>query len=174
MINISTHDLIQNQKIEHATAAGFLQLYNQEKGTDFEISHHLSLDNKTPDFKCRNSSNQVLFLEVTLTQDRPDDIPALLGRKQHLSVEYSRTRPARSINEAKYSLIETIRKKSFKNYGENTYLLIRDTSPVDWSWEYEIADIEKEIKDIPLFFNKDIWMLNFFKTKIYKITYQPE
>ncbi len=71
---------IVNEKrmIEADTAEGFLRLYNLEKGSAFRVVRY----GDSPDVECADSGGRKLNLEITLTEDRPRDIQALLGRSE--------------------------------------------------------------------------------------------
>ena len=73
----------EKERIEKATAEGFLRLYNGYYRTTFEI---VELSD-APDVRCQDSDENELNLEITLTQDRDKDIQALLGRSDHKSIQ---------------------------------------------------------------------------------------
>ncbi|HYA41733.1 MAG TPA: hypothetical protein VEF34_10540 [Syntrophobacteraceae bacterium] len=73
----------EKERIEKGTAEGFLPLYNLRMGTSFSIIEH----SDAPDFHCADEAGNTLNLEVTLTEDRPGDIQANLGRSDHKSLE---------------------------------------------------------------------------------------
>lgn len=59
----------ETEKIEKGTAEGFLALYNQHFGTDFETVEV----SDAPDVRCADSHGNRLNIEVTATEDRPGD-----------------------------------------------------------------------------------------------------
>lgn len=167
----------EKKKIEHETARGFLKLYNARFGTDFEI---VELQD-APDVKCRDSKGNQLNLEITLTQDRPRDIQALLGRSSHRGVEALRARNktvAEGKEEAQFSslsdnvldqVVKRINEKLSKRYGPNTALVVRDTSGVDWDWDDAIGEVANKLDLKRTQFDKGIWIVNVSKTKLYRV-----
>jgi hypothetical protein len=75
----------EDQQIERATAEGFLLLFNQQFGADYEIVEI----GDTPDVRCQDPNGRALNLEITLTEDRQRDIQAALGRSDHRNAENS-------------------------------------------------------------------------------------
>src|SRR6267143_802335 len=67
--------------IERATAEGFLSLYNKERGSTLKIIRMAN----APDVICQDDQGKTLNLEITLTEDRPGDILARLGRSEQRS-----------------------------------------------------------------------------------------
>ena len=68
----------EKERIEKATAEGFLQLFNGHYNTTFDI---VKLTD-APDVRCQDANGDTLNLEITLTQDQDQDIQALLGRSK--------------------------------------------------------------------------------------------
>jgi len=73
----------EKQKIEQASAEGFIELFNQQFGTDYQI---VELGD-APDVRCQDSKGTKLNLEITLTEDRDLDIKAILGKSSHRSTK---------------------------------------------------------------------------------------
>jgi hypothetical protein len=73
----------EKEEIERAIAGPFISLYNTEMNTAFEIVEH----SDAPDVRCRDSRGDTLNIEITLTEDQPRDVQALLGRSNHRSLE---------------------------------------------------------------------------------------
>lgn len=72
--------------------------------------------------------------EITLTEDRPNDIKAALGRSDHRSPEiFHKEHPRASSLQGNVVCMITSRisAKLKKDYGPNTALVIRDSSPGD-------------------------------------------
>lgn len=166
-----------NRLIEIHSAVSFLQLYNEWMNTQFTIS----LWEDHPDFVCVDQNGHQLNLEITLTQDRNGDIPALLGASDSRKPENVIGKPGSCLHgNVLDSLIEVIAKKLNKRYGDNTVLVILDSSPLGWDWDFTYDDIKTRIDSI-LFssniqkekiqtpFERGIWILNDTKTKIYPI-----
>lgn len=150
-------DKISDEKkaIEEVTAHAFLELYNKEMGTSFfiiEISEN-------PDIRCQDREGNKLNLEITLTEDNPKDIQALLGRSNHKSPERLKNHLA-NVEAGKENIldrvsclqrnvldmiIERIQKKFDKDYGHNVALVIRDTSGVGWDWNLVGDDIKNRL-----------------------------
>ena len=63
----------EKEKIEIATADAFIHLYNVEMNSSFEVVEYAD----APDIRCKDSSENTLNLEITLTEDRAGDIPAV-------------------------------------------------------------------------------------------------
>ena len=167
----------EKKEIEQSTAEGFLKLFNARFGSDFKI---VNLGD-APDVRCQDSRGNELNIEITLTEDRPRDIQASLGRSSHRGVEALREQN-KKVSEGKAEprlsmvsgnvldqALERIKKKLQNSYGPNTALVVRDTSGVDWDWDLVIGELEKklELKRNP--FDKGIWVLNRFKTKLYPV-----
>ncbi len=167
--------MIEKKEIEKATAKAFISLYNNLFGTSFYIKEY----GDAPDIQCEDSKNGgILNLEIVLTQDRPGDIMALLGRSSHKSIEDLKTSSNKNETLASFNClqenvvencIEVIKRKMKNNYGPNTALVVRDTSPLDWNWEIVINEIRKEIESINNNFDKGIWIISSSKDKLYRI-----
>jgi len=65
----------EKEKIEKATVDAFVKLFNEREKKDYVVEKY----SDAPDATCRNSSGQVMQVEVTLTEDRPGDLPWMLG-----------------------------------------------------------------------------------------------
>ncbi len=165
--------------IEQATAEGFLRIYNKETGGTFTIVRVAD----SPDVECRDEQGNLLNLEITLTEDRPGDIAAALGRSDQRSPEALREH-LQLVREGKAHPLDRtstlsgnvaaamearIRAKLQKRYGANTALVIRDTTGVDWDWDFEIPDIQKNLADIKNPFDKGVWILNRSKDRLFQV-----
>lgn len=167
----------EKQGIERASAEGFLLLFNRHFGTDYRI---LEVGD-VPDVRCQNSKGEELNLEITLTEDRPRDIKASLGRSNHRSIEalaehnkrVAEGKEKSQFNSLSGNVLEQathrINKKLLKSYGPNTALVVRDTSGVDWNWELVIEELKEKTKSQRSPFDKGIWILNLDKTKLYQV-----
>jgi hypothetical protein len=169
--------MTEKEKIEKATAEGFLELYNGHFNTTFSIFEL----GDAPDIKCRDNEGNELNIEVTLTEDNPRDIQASLGRSEHKSLEALKKHNqnvAAGLEKPQFSSLsgnvleqvaKRINEKLLKRYGANTALVVRDTSGVDWEWDTVIDELigKINIKNNP--FNMGIWILNLAKTTLYKV-----
>ena len=172
----------EKKAIERATAEAFIQHYNTIEGTFYQIIEH----SDHPDFRCKDDSGQELLLEVTLTEDRPQDIAAALGRSNHRSVEALRNHLLKvrrgeanplgfaiSLADVSRILVTRILKKKDKAYGSNTALVVRDASPLDWPWDQVIDEIKNKLEphreDLKKHFDKGIWIVSYGKDKLFKL-----
>ena len=125
----------EKQAIERATAEAFLSVYNSE----FEASYKVVEYSDAPDVLCKDKSGRKLKLEITLTEDREGDIPALLGRSEARSFEAQKVR-LKDVEDGKASpleladcleenvsdmILQRIQAKLSKDYGPDTALIIR-------------------------------------------------
>lgn len=167
----------ETEKIEKGTAEGFLALYNQHFGTDFETVEV----SDAPDVRCADSHGNRLNIEVTATEDRPGDIQALLQRSQSRSPEALQAhldRVARGEEPLEFSslsdevldhLVERIQHKMKKDYGQDVALVVRDTSGVDWEWNEVAPAIAARIDSRHNPFQRGIWVLSRTKDRLFKI-----
>ncbi len=135
MAEIDPDNLTEKERSELATANSFLQLYNALKGTRYESEEVPD----TPDVRCRDrESQEVLDLEITLLEDRPDDIAYVLGRVE-IADELSIARVIDFRKDVIPRLIERLEDKLLSDYGDRTALLIRQVGPIwtasDWHRE---------------------------------------
>lgn len=167
----------EKQRIEQASAEGFLLLYNRRYCADYRI---VELGD-APDVRCQSSSGEELNLEITLTEDRPRDIQASLGRSNHKSVEAlaeHNKKVAEGKEKPQFSSLsenvlaqaaDRINEKLVKSYGPNTALVVRDTSVLDWDWDSAIEELKGKTKSKKSPFTKGIWILNYAKTQLYQV-----
>lgn len=167
----------EKQRIERATAEGFLLIFNRHFGTDYRI---VELGD-APDVRCQSSKGDELNLEITMTEDRPRDIQASLGRSNHRSVEAlaeHNKRVAEGKEKPQFSSLsgnvltqaaDRINEKLIKSYGQNTALVVRDTSGVDWDWDFVMEELKEKTKSERNPFDKGVWILNRAKTKLYQV-----
>jgi len=151
------------EAIEIFTAQGFLDLYNNKHGTNFEIKEQRD----APDIHCRNSDGKDLFLEITLTQDYEGDAPVMLGQKTERIPHKFTSMKDEVVENLKAALYEKLK----KDYGNSVALVIRDISGVDWDWNLELPSINYWLRSLPLKnpYDMGIWIINNDKTKIYRI-----
>jgi len=106
--------------IEKATADAFVELYNYTMGTYFYIVEYSDV----PDIRCKDKFGDELNLEITLTEDRPKDIQAILGRSDHKSLE-NRRKHVEEVNAGKADPLEGVSNL----YGNVTEMLISRIKP---------------------------------------------
>ncbi len=171
--------MTEKEAIELETAEKFIDLYNSQMGTSFSIVKH----SDAPDFYCQDKEGTELKIEITLTEDRPGDIQALLGRSDARSPEAMK-RHNEAVERGEESIFESvsclqdnvsqmaknrIQPKLDKDYGPNTALVVRDVSPLGWSWETVLDDLASsfDLRNNP--FDKGIWLIAFSSNKIFRI-----
>ncbi len=169
----------EKEAIEKATADAFVELYNSKMGTSFSIVEY----SDSPDIRCKDKYGNILNLEITLTEDRPKDIQAALGRsdhrsvnslKQHLKeVKAGRSNPLDRASclqgNVKRMIVSRIQSKLKKDYGSNVALVIRDSSPLDWAWDAVTDEIVDHLNLDQNPFDKGIWLISYSKNRIYRI-----
>jgi len=158
MSNIDPRNLNEKQRIELATAISFLDLYNEAHASQLKV---IKLSD-TPDVICRDiSSNELLDLEITLLEDREDDIRYLLG-KVNIEDELSISRVIDFERDAIPRLIQRLEDKLLSSYGENTALVIRQVGPLwtvaDWQ-RHGPTIISKVLKGKESNYGKGVWIL---------------
>lgn len=143
------------EQIEVATAEKFLLTYNNKFNTNFEI-YELS---DAPDIKCKDTqTNEELALEITLYEDLKGEISYLLGRRKEQPTSKITGKTSRQFEgDSLPILIEVFKKKLAKDYGKNVALVVRQVSPVPWT--YDIEYIKRNIKLLNNPFDKGIWIL---------------
>jgi len=169
--------LSEKQRIEKATAEGFLRLFNDTNKTTYRVVELAD----SPDVRCRDDHGNTLNLEITLTQDQEKDIQAALGRSDHLSLESLRQElalvqqgkrklsPIRSSEVALQRIATRIKEKLQKRFGPRTALVVRDTSPLGWDWENLLDRLRELIKEDGQPFDEGIWIIDNQKSKLLKV-----
>jgi len=171
--------LNEKEAIEKATADAFIELYNSEMGTSFSIIEY----SDAPDIRCKDSDENTLNFEITLTEDRPKDIQAALGRSDHKSLEAlkkhlsdTKAGKANPLERVSYlqgnvtdMMVARIKPKLNKDYGSNVALVVRDASPLAWDWDMVSDQIKNRLSTERNPFDKGIWILTFSKDKILRI-----
>lgn len=169
----------EKEAIEKATADAFVELYNLEMWASFSIVEYAD----APDVRCKNAEGNTFNFEITLTEDRPQDIQATLGRsdqrsleslKKHLAdVKAGKADPLERASCLQGNvvgmIVSRIQAKLEKDYGPDVALVIRDSSPVSWDWEMVLDQIKSmlNLKRNP--FDKGIWIISFGKDRIFRI-----
>lgn len=169
----------EKKAIERCTAEAFVELYNRRMGTAFWIYEH----SDAPDIQCRDLAGSILNLEITLTEDRPKDIQALLGRSDHKSLEVleghladvrvGKANPLDGVSCLQGNVckmvVETISSKLHMDYGPNVALVIRDTSPLCWDWNLALDQIKGVLGLSRNPFDKGIWVIPYDKNRIFQV-----
>lgn len=125
--------MTEKQQIEKATAQTFLDLYNSQNVTKFEI-HELA---DTPDVICRDqTTGEELKLEITLLEDLLGEVRYKLGRGNQPNSPTTGS-PVRSFyDDVVPQLQRALEKKLMSSYGSRTALVIQQVSPLwgptDW------------------------------------------
>lgn len=144
----------EKEAIEKATPDAFIELYNSEMGIFFSIVEY----SDSPDIRCKDSEGNTFNFEITLTEDRPKDIQAALGRSDHRGLEALK-KHLDDVKAGKANPLEgvtclqsnvtgmvagRIQTKLNKDYGPNVALVVRNSSPLDWDWDlvaYQIKNM---------------------------------
>lgn len=169
----------EKRAIEKATADAFIELYNRELGTSFYIVEY----SDAPDVRCKDLNGNILNFEITLTEDRPKDIQAALGRSNHRNIEAlkghladvkaGRANPLEMVSclqgNVTDMIVDRILPKLQKDYGSNVALVIRDSSPVCWDWDLAVDHIKNRLSLQRSPFDKGIWIISFRKDKVFRL-----
>lgn len=162
----------EKKQIERSTAEAFLSLYNQEKGASFRIVEF----GDAPDAHCADNLGARLNLEITLTEDRPGDIPALLGRSSALDadtlkseLESGRGEGSSLGGDVLAVLVDRIHSKLKKRYGPDTALVIRDASGVDWDWNLVVTKLRERLEGTANPFVRGVWLVNRSKDRLFRL-----
>lgn len=146
----------EKEQIEIATAEKFLRTYNLELNTNF-IPYEIS---DAPDILCKDTiTNEKLALEITLHEDIKGEIPFLLAkRKEQPKSKITGNTVRQFEGDSLPILIEVIKKKLIKDYGKNVALVVRQVSPIPWTYDTEYIRSKINLEINP--FDKGIWILN--------------
>jgi len=159
----------ENNKIEKITADAFIALYNLKNKSKYIIISY----SDAPDIRCKDDSDNIFNFEITLTEDRPGDIQALLNRSDHKTSQSLSTHKCKGSSCLQSNVIETvvsrIQKKLDKDYGPNTALVVRDTTPTPWNWQNVIDQIGSDLDLSRNPFDRGIWVISNTLDKIYEI-----
>lgn len=169
----------EKEAIEKETADAFIKLYNSKTGSSFSIIEY----SDAPDIRCKDSDGNELNFEITLTENRPKDIQAVLGRSDHKNLvslkkhlEEVKAGKANALERSSgldgnvtVMIVSRIQPKLNKDYGPNTALVIRDASRLDWEWDEVRDQIEAmlSLKRNP--FDKGIWLISNSKDRLFKL-----
>jgi hypothetical protein len=169
----------EKEAIEKSTADAFIDLYNDRMGSTFRVVEY----SDAPDVRCKDESGNNFNLEITLTEDKPKDIQARLGRSDHRSsealakhqeaVKAGRANPLELVSclqgNVTESLVTRVQAKLTKDYGGNAALVVRDTSPLDWDWNHVIDTIQRRLLGLTNPFDKGIWIISNSLDKLHKV-----
>ena len=153
----------EKEAIERSTVDAFISMYNGYSGESYSVEEYAD----SPDATCRNESGEALNIEVTLTEDRPGDLPWVLGRFEERPVK-SRVGSHLQGNVLE-QLTKRLESKIQKRYGARTALVIRDSSGVDWDWEDIAAEVQLMMKDRFNPFEMGIWVVNRTKDRLHRL-----
>lgn len=169
----------EKEAIEKATADAFIELYNSERGSSFSIIEY----SDAPDIRCQDPDGNKFSFEITLTEDRPKDIQAQLGRSDHKSseslkkhledVKAGKANPLEKVSclqgNVTAMIVNRIQLKLKKDYGSNVALVVRGASSSDWDWGIVINQIKAQLNLERNPFDKGIWIITCRKDKIYRL-----
>lgn len=151
--------MTEKEQIEKFTAEKFIEAYNMRFNTTFVIREHSDM----PDFIFQDENGNKLNLEITLTENRDNDIKALLGRSEHKNLEYVRKHgmgPASALSgNVMEHAYKRISEKMSKNYGKNVALVLRDASPLEWNWDICLQELKKKLENKSNPFDRGVWIL---------------
>ncbi len=169
----------EKEAIEKATADAFIELYNSKMGTSFSIVEYTD----APDIRCEDSEGNTFNFEITLTEDRPGDIQAALGRSDHRSTEALRRHrsdvkagkadPLKGVSclqgNVSAMIVSRIQRKLEKDYGFNVALVVRDSPGVNWNWVMVCDQIKSMLNLERNPFDKGIWVIPDSEDKIIRL-----
>lgn len=160
---VSPAETNEKQRIEKATVDAFVLLFNISQRQDYAILQY----GDAPDAKCRNSSRQVMQVEVTLTEDNPGDLAWSLGKTEKRPPRYwfGNCLQRNVLNQ----LLGRLDDKILKRYGKDTALVIRDSSGVDWDWEYVAEEIRSALEQRFNPYDMGIWILNRTRSRLFRL-----
>lgn len=169
----------EKKAIERCTADAFIDFYNAKFGTSYRIVEH----SDNPDIRCQDCEENNLNIEITMTEDRLNDIQSVLGRSDSRNAYATRAndkvvRDCRADppiylkfhhSNSLRMVAERVRKKMVNDYGKDTALVVRDVSGVDWDWDVFSGDLKDllYLKNNP--FDKGIWIVSLGKDRIFRI-----
>ena len=153
----------EKQQIEKITVDAFVSLHNEKIGTRYSVLKY----GDYPDAVCTNANGEQFNVEVTVTGDRSGDIQWMLGRTDKRPYQ---GRSASCLQDNVLAqLIERLNKKALMRYGGKSALVIRDSSPVDWDWEYVRPQVREYLEQNGNPFELGIWVVNLTKTRLHRL-----
>ncbi len=170
-------ELSENKRIELSTAEGFLQFFNVQHDSSYEVVH-VAGEGETPDIVAKDTHGNVLDIEITMTEDRSGDIMAALGRSNHRSIEALRA-DLEAVQDGKKpvqfsslqdNVVELLKKRIGKKlipcYGVNVALVIRETTGVPWDWQMVLPQLRDYLDGQQVTFDRGIWLLSRAKDRL--------
>ena len=170
----------ETQAIELATAEGFLVLYNAEHNSAFRVVK-VAGPGESPDVECEDSEGHELLLEITMTEDNSGDIQAALGRSEHKDIAPLRellqkvrageAQPPinRLSGNVKAILIQRLHDKFQMRYGSSVALVVRETTGVDWDWDFVLPEIREALLNDVNPFDQGVWLLSRTKERLIRV-----
>lgn len=169
----------EKREIEHTAAKSFLKRYNRQYGTSYRIT---SLQD-APDVRCSDDKGNHVNLEITLTEDRPGDIQAALGRsnsrspeslKEHLElVKQGKANPLDRVSCLQGNVLDSlcirIEAKLNKDYGKNVALVVVSSSGVPWSWDRVTDKLSRRLSSSRNPFDKGVWLVTRDGSECYQL-----
>ena len=153
----------EKEIIERETIDAFVEMFNRREQEDYVVEKY----SDAPDAICKNGCGEKLQVEVTLTEDRPGDLPWMLGR---LDDRPRKSRLGSCLGgNVLNQLMKRLEDKMKKRYGQKTALVVRDSSGVDWPWEHIADDVQRLIKDKSNPYDMGIWVVNLSKTRVHRL-----
>ncbi len=155
--------MTEKRRIEKATIDAFVALHNEIYGTSYSVREY----GDAPDAACVSAQGDFLNIEVCITEDRPGDIPWLLGKtdKRPYLGNSGSCLPGNVLTQ----LGQRLDKKSLMRYGEQTALVIRDSSGVDWDWEDIKPQVQDHLQQCGNPFQMGVWIVNRSLTRLHRI-----
>lgn len=155
------------EQIEKDTVDAFVALHNGMHGTSFSVREYGDHHGARPDAVCVTGDGEPFNVEVTITEDRPGDIPLALGKANQRPYQ---GRPGSYLQgNVLAQLAVRLDKKSLMRYAGQTALVIRDSSGVDWDWEGIRPQVEEYLEQRGNPFQLGIWIVNRTKTRLHRI-----
>ncbi len=161
--------MIEKEKIEYATAVSFIELYNKLHKSSYKVVKVTD----APDILCEDdNTGQTLKLEITLSEDRDNDIVASLGRSnaRDINVVAAENGKVDCLQIGPYEkMFNGIKNKLRKDYGKNVALVVRHVSGIDWDFDLILESLRKSLDLSRPIYDKGIWILNNSCNRIYKL-----
>jgi len=153
----------EKEQIEKATVDAFVALHNEIHGTSYSVREY----GDAPDAVCVTADGDCFNVEVTITEDRPGDIPWALGRAEKRPYQ---GRPGSCLQgNVLAQLADRLDKKTLMRYGHDTALVMRTSSGLDWDWEDIRPQVEEYLQQCGNPFRMGIWIINRTKTRLHRI-----
>ena len=169
----------EKKQIERSTADAFIKFHNSEYATSYRIVEH----SDNPDIRCQDGERNSLSLEIMMTEDRPGDIQAVLGRSDARSLEALKAHnKAGNAGEASAfewasclkddvlsMVVIRVQRKLKNDYGPNVALVIWDVSGGDWNWDM-VANKFRRLLDLTRNpFDRGIWIMSLRRDRIFRM-----